>query len=128
MWQSVQGVTELTVPYRCEDASWISVLNQIRVLQLSDGDYAFLHGTETTVPGSWLNGTPACGNNTCAELQAKWATMVSAGAPWEARQRPPLTPPLMRPVPPQLQVRFAMQHFGSSWADFTEEEMQWLNA
>ena len=54
MWQCVQGDTELTVPYRCEDAWWNSVLNQIRVLQLSDEDYAFLHGTETTLPGSWL--------------------------------------------------------------------------
>ena len=58
MWQSVQGVTELTLPFRCEDAWWNSVLNQIRVLQISDDDHAFLHGTETTVPGSWLNGKP----------------------------------------------------------------------
>ena len=66
---------------------WNSVLNQIRVLQLSDEDYAFLHGSETTVPGSWLNGQPDCGNRSCAVLQEKWRSMEEQGVSWENRRR-----------------------------------------
>ena len=78
MWDSVQGVSELTVPYRCPDVWWNSVLNQIRVLNLSNDDYAFLHGTETTVAGSWLNGEVECGNANCAHLKEK---------SWEERRK-----------------------------------------
>ena len=87
MWQCVQGVTELTAPYRCDDAWWNSVLNQIRILQLSDEDHAFLHGHETSVPGSWLNGQAACGNRSCANLRQKWQTMQEQGVSWQSRRR-----------------------------------------
>ena len=98
MWQSVQGVTELIVAYRSKDTWWNSVLNHIRVLQLSDDDYAFLHGTETTVPGSWLKGKPECPNGNCAALQEKWKSMVERGASWEARRRNAATTEHATPV------------------------------
>eukprot|EP00959_Pyramimonas_sp_CCMP1952_P368434 7717526-Pyramimonas_sp.AAC.1 len=58
MWDCVQGVTELTRPYRCLDRWWNSVLDEIRVSQLSNDNYGFLHGLETSVPGSWVGEAP----------------------------------------------------------------------
>ena len=87
MWDSVQGVTQLTTPFRCKDAWWNSVLNEIRVLQLSDDNYAFIHGTETTVPGSWLDDKPLCENENCALLKEKWQSLQKEGASWETRRR-----------------------------------------
>ena len=86
MWECVQGVTELTKPYRCADGWWNSVLNQIRVSQLTDDNYGFLHGMKTSVPGSWLDDSVRCGNHFCAGLPASWRDMRKGGASWQQMQ------------------------------------------
>ena len=49
--ECVQGMTELTRRFRCEDEWWDVVLDEIRTLQLSNDNLAFLHGLPTSVPG-----------------------------------------------------------------------------
>ena len=58
--ECVQGVTELTRRFRCGDEWWNDVLDEIRTLQLSSDNHAFLHGLPTSVAGSWLKGRVAC--------------------------------------------------------------------
>jgi hypothetical protein len=52
--EGVQGMTELTATFRCQDLWWNEVLDEIRELRLSADNHAFLHGERTTVTGSWL--------------------------------------------------------------------------
>ena len=54
--QGFQSVLDLTEPFRCKDLWWNSVLDEFRFLRLSPDTHAFLHGSATSVPGSWYNG------------------------------------------------------------------------
>ena len=83
---SFQGVTELSIPYRCRDIWYNEVLDQIRTLELSDDNHAFLHGNETTVPGSWVQGRPNCGNAKCTTLVDQWKDLAQKRIPWKTRQ------------------------------------------
>lgn len=80
------SVTELIKPYRCAGDWRNPVLNQVRVSQLSDDNFAFLHRLETKVPGSWLYDKPQCGNMICAGLPASWRDMRGHGASWQQLQ------------------------------------------
>ena len=82
---SVQGVTELTEPYRCKDQWYNEFLQECREMRLSENNYNFIHGRETTVPGSWLRGEAQCGESRCKELPERW--MKERRKPWETRQR-----------------------------------------
>ena len=55
-------VVDLHQPFRCTDEWWNSVLDEFRFLQLKSDTHAFLHGEETTLPGSWLAGKASCQN------------------------------------------------------------------
>ena len=64
----VQGVTELDECIRCKDEWLREVQDEMRHGQLSHDNHNFLHGRPTTVPGSWVNGRPLCGNRECEKL------------------------------------------------------------
>ena len=55
-------------------------------MRLSDDNYAFLHGLETTVLGSWMPKGPECGHATCEELPNTWRHMKKKGMPWKQLQ------------------------------------------
>ena len=61
-------MTELETPHRCADPWWVEVLEECRFGKLSPNNHAFLHGANTTVPGSTVRGKPTCGNSACAQL------------------------------------------------------------
>ena len=63
---AVQGVTELTECVRTEDPWLLQVQNEMRAGALSLDSSNFLHGRPTTVPGSWVDGSCACGKPECA--------------------------------------------------------------
>ena len=68
----VQGVTELEECERTRDFWLQQVQNEFRYGNLTVDTHAFLHGHATSVPGSWTNGAPECGQRACADLvQAK---------------------------------------------------------
>ena len=70
----LQGVTELWRPQRCKDVWYNELIEECRNGNLSDDNYNFLHGKETTVPGSWEEGRPRCGEKACLALaNASWA-------------------------------------------------------
>jgi DNA replication protein DnaC len=54
---SVQGITELTECVRTEEDPWLlQVQNEMRRGDLTLNSWQFLHGFDTEVPGSWVNG------------------------------------------------------------------------
>ena len=56
-------------------------------MDLTEDAHAFLHGLETTVPGSCLNGRLLCGNQECKQLEAK-SKMLQRGSTakvWNAK-------------------------------------------
>ena len=57
----LHGVSELTECKRCDDKWLQGVQQEIRIGELSKDTHAFLHGRDTTVPGSWENGDVTCG-------------------------------------------------------------------
>ena len=64
----VQGLTELVQCERTRDV-WLQHLQkQIREGRLAADSHAFLHGHDTSVPGSWSGETLECGNATCRKL------------------------------------------------------------
>ena len=73
--ECVQGMTELTRRFRCEDEWWNVVLDEIRTLQLSDDNHAFLHGLPTSVPGSWLRDRATCNVDSCQTLPEAWKVL-----------------------------------------------------
>ena len=64
---SVRSVTELKEPWRCKDKWYNEFLEECRDMKLSKNNHAFLHGEETTVPGSWVGGDVACGRQRCRD-------------------------------------------------------------
>jgi hypothetical protein len=60
---SVQGITELTDCVRAEDPWLLEVQNQMRAGELSEDNWNFSRGRETTVPGSWIGGACGCGSD-----------------------------------------------------------------
>ncbi len=62
------GVTELHQNERCDDPWLQEVQEEIRAGELSDGNYAFLHGEPTVFPGSWAKGRAQCGKSMCQML------------------------------------------------------------
>jgi hypothetical protein len=66
---SVQGITELTECVRTQDPWLLEVQNQMRAGELSEDNCNFLHGRETTVPGSLVSGACGCGSDAC---RASW--------------------------------------------------------
>ena len=51
VWEHIQGVTELTEPFRCKDLWWNHVLGEIRISNLSEDSWAFF--TSPTNISSW---------------------------------------------------------------------------
>ena len=80
----LQGVTELETPYRCLDKWYLEVQEQCRFGRLSDDNYNFLHGLETTTPGSWTTGAAECGDPRCQQLPDLWREQRNT--PWETRR------------------------------------------
>ena len=66
--QGFQSAIDLTEPFRCKDPWWNATLDEFRYLVLTKDTHAFLHGTETTVPGSWFENRAACDNDECKKL------------------------------------------------------------
>ena len=70
---SVQGVTELEECVRLDTKDgdnigreWLlEVQNQFRNGNLTQTNHNFLHGRQTDVPGSWIDGRVTCGNTSC---------------------------------------------------------------
>ena len=73
--QGFHGVVDLTEPFRCKDPWWNGVLDGFRFLQLTADTHAFLHGGETSVPGSWMDGRATCSNEACQRLPEVWSKM-----------------------------------------------------
>ena len=67
------------VPMDCPS----QVLEEFRVMDVTANTHAFLHGLETTVPGSYLKGQLLCGNMNCRDLEQKWQLLKQKGASWE---------------------------------------------
>ena len=64
----VQGMTELTECVRTEDEWLYSVQEEMRHGNLSEDNWKFLHGMQsTTVPGSWLKDRCTCGTDECLQ-------------------------------------------------------------
>ena len=63
---SVQGITELTECVRTEDAWLLQIQKEMRAGALSTDSWHFLHGRETNVPGSSVDGHNTCGNHSCS--------------------------------------------------------------
>ena len=71
----VQGVTELRRCERTQDKWLQSLQEQIRDGTLSADNHAFLHGKDTSVPGSWSGSSLECDNPACKKLMdSKCAT------------------------------------------------------
>ena len=66
--RGIQGVTELEECERCDDVWLKEVQDEFRRGALSEDSHAFLHGRDTSVPGSWLKGDVLCKNQSCREL------------------------------------------------------------
>ena len=81
--QGFQGVLDLTVPFRCTDLWWNSVLDEFRFLRLTSDTHSFLHGRATSVPGSWLGDAATCGNPACQKLPNVWKGMPHQ---WDTKQ------------------------------------------
>ena len=64
----LQGVTELIQCERCADPWLRQVQNEMRRGHLSEDSYNFLHGKDTIVAGSWVNGKVTCGKRACEKL------------------------------------------------------------
>ena len=64
----VQSIIELKQAHRCKDLWYNEFVNEIRIMNLSEDNYNFVHGYETSVPGSWVAGSPCCKNKKCEEL------------------------------------------------------------
>ena len=64
----IQGVTELVQCERCQDPWLQEVQEEFRYGRLSQNSHNFLHGFPTSVPGSWVGGDAACGNDSCRRL------------------------------------------------------------
>ena len=69
----VQSIIELKEAHRCKDLWYNDFVNEVRTMNLSEDNYNFVHGYETSVPGSWLAGRPCCGNKKCEQLPRTWA-------------------------------------------------------
>ena len=85
---SVRSVTELTKPHRCKDKWYNEFPEECRNMKLSKDNHAFLHGEETTVPGSWLggaNGDVGCRRSVCRKLVGAWKT-EAATCSWSLRK------------------------------------------
>ena len=63
----VQGVTELVECVRTDDPWLLEVQQQMRQGNHSQDSWCFLHGHKTIVPGNWVKGAPACGNDKCLQ-------------------------------------------------------------
>lgn len=61
-WDGTNAIIELDEQVRCVDSWWTEVLHQCRNGNMSNDTHAFLHGENTCVSGSWLNGRASCGN------------------------------------------------------------------
>lgn len=59
------------------------VLAEFRTMDLTEDTHAFLHGLETKVPGSYLQGRVLCGNDRCKQLEARWKVLRAKGATWK---------------------------------------------
>ena len=64
----MQGVTELSQCERCDDAWLLSVQAEFRRGSLQVDTHAFLHGEDTQVPGSWVEGRATCGTLSCQNI------------------------------------------------------------
>ena len=64
----MQGISELTECERTDDAWLRSVQLEFREGRLSEDNHAFLHGKDTSVPGSWVDGDVSCGQTLCRAL------------------------------------------------------------
>jgi hypothetical protein len=56
-------------------------------MALTKDNHAFVHGTDTTVPGSWLHDKPTCRTRRCRELAATWKDSKTRGVSWDERKR-----------------------------------------
>ena len=61
----------------------LQVLEEFRVMDVTRNTHAFLHGLETSVPGSYLKGQLWCGNANCRSLEQKWQVLKQKGASWQ---------------------------------------------
>ena len=78
----LHGILELTECERCDDEWLREVQDEIRHGALSEDNYNFLHGKPTAVPGSYVAGKVACGNQHCVQLAASAALPAhKKGAP-----------------------------------------------
>ena len=69
------GITELEESERCRKDPWLQEVQlELRQGRLSENSHAFLHGTATTVTGSWTNGVASCGRGQCQQLSEENAS------------------------------------------------------
>ena len=82
----VQSIIELKQAHRCKDLWYNEFVNEIRIMNLSEDNYNFVHGYETSVPGSWVAGSPCCKNKNCEELPRIWAKQKKEQISWNVRR------------------------------------------
>ena len=63
----MQGMTELTECVRTEDPWLLEVQQEMRAGNLFLDAWKFMHGQNTTVPGSWAAGKCQCGDQACKD-------------------------------------------------------------
>ena len=56
-WNQTNDLVIFKKQMRCLDEWWLEVLEECRLGAMTADTCAFLHGTTTSVPGTWLNGT-----------------------------------------------------------------------
>ena len=78
----VQGVHELTTPWRCRDTWLLEVQEQCRYGALSKDNYNFLHDLETEGAGSTIGEEVTCGTDSCMDFKATFGKV-----PWEDRKQ-----------------------------------------
>ena len=64
----IQGITELEEAERCNDPWLREIQQEVRQGALSKNNLNFLHGHDTSVPGSWVNNDVSCRNPRCRSL------------------------------------------------------------
>ena len=99
-------------------------------MALTADTHAFLHGLETTVPGSYLKGHVRCGREDCKKLEASWKILREKGATWKhcqgmeckecASERKSRCRVLLENTPGAYALGEAWMHAGAKMAAFKD--------
>ena len=70
-WNHTNNLIIFKKQMRFEDLWWLQVCDECRRGCLSQDSWAFLHGHDTSVSGSWLDGQPQCAAGCMQQIGGK---------------------------------------------------------